>query len=55
MESEGIPDKVKVSKATRDLLLKIPGLKVRFIKQDDVDVKRLNKSVENYIVEKDDF
>lgn len=54
MESEGIPDKIKVSYSTKELLDKIPGINARFERQEDVDVSKLNKMIENYIVERID-
>ena len=59
MESEGIPDKVKVSLATKQMLEKYVekngDIGIEYEKQEDVLVKKLNKHVENYIVEKNDF
>ena len=59
MESEGVPDKVKVSRATKDMLEKYVekhgDIGMEYEKQEDVFVKKLGRNIENYIVEKNDF
>ena len=57
MESEGIPDKVKVSLATKKMLEKYAEsdyLGYTFHKQEPVRIKKLKRDIENYIVEKED-
>lgn len=59
MESEGVPDKVKVSLATKNMLQqyidKNGDIGIEYEKQEDVYVKKLKRNIENYIVEKNDF
>lgn len=58
MESEGIPDKVKVSLATKNMLDKYSenygDIGYTFEKQDIVKITKLGIDVENFIVEKNE-
>ena len=58
MESEGQPDKIKVSQATKDMLdkyfAKNGNVNLLFVQQEDVHIKKLNRDIKNYIVEKDE-
>lgn len=60
MESEGIPDEVKVSYTTKKLLENYAerfnggNLGYYFVKQEDVEIKKLDRKIENYLVKIDD-